>query len=119
MIFQGWRLDPILLLCQILSSGTALFFIGESLWLRGANDKSKQFYDNISQKETNIQEKNILLDEKLNLIPIISPIVTENFYQEKKLLLPYIMNASWETMNYTVPIDFLKTKSLNDKNLFY
>ena len=41
LIFQGWRLDPILLLCQILSSGTALFFIGESLWLRGANEKNK------------------------------------------------------------------------------
>src|SRR5690242_11874082 len=36
LIFQGWRLDPILLLCQILSSATAIFFIGESLCLRGA-----------------------------------------------------------------------------------
>jgi hypothetical protein len=39
LIFQGWRLDPILLLCQILSSATAIFFIGESLWLRGTNSK--------------------------------------------------------------------------------
>ena len=37
LIFQGWRLDPILLLCQFLSSGTAIFFVGESLWLRSAN----------------------------------------------------------------------------------
>ena len=34
LIFQGWRLDPILLLCQILLSGTTIFFISESLWLR-------------------------------------------------------------------------------------
>ena len=34
LILQGWRLDPILLLCQLLSSGTAIFFIAESLFLR-------------------------------------------------------------------------------------
>ena len=41
LIFQGWRLDPLLLLCQILSSATAIFFIGESLWLRGNKYKKK------------------------------------------------------------------------------
>jgi hypothetical protein len=40
LIFQGWRLDPILLLCQILSSATAIFFIGESLWLRGIKSQN-------------------------------------------------------------------------------
>ncbi|KAH9556048.1 hypothetical protein CY35_07G005800 [Sphagnum magellanicum] len=34
LIFQGWRLDPILLLSQILLSGTAIFFIAESLYLQ-------------------------------------------------------------------------------------
>lgn len=34
LIFQGWRLDPILLLCQFLLSATTIFFIAESLWLR-------------------------------------------------------------------------------------
>nr|YP_010881320.1 hypothetical chloroplast RF66 [Moerckia flotoviana]WIA67272.1 hypothetical chloroplast RF66 [Moerckia flotoviana] len=34
LFFQGWRLDPILLLSQILLSGTAIFFIAESLYLR-------------------------------------------------------------------------------------
>ena len=43
LIFQGWRLDPILLLCQILSSATAIFFIGESLWLRGTKSKNRNF----------------------------------------------------------------------------
>jgi hypothetical protein len=36
LVFQGWRLDPILLLCQTLSSATAVFFIVESLSLRSA-----------------------------------------------------------------------------------
>ena len=103
LIFQGWRLDPILLLCQILSSGTALFFIGESLWLRGANDKTKENVDNTSG-----QQQRILLDDPVNFNKIYSPIITENLYQEKKLLLPYIISASWETVNYTVPIDYSK-----------
>nr|YP_010932319.1 hypothetical chloroplast RF66 [Hormidiella parvula]WKT06000.1 hypothetical chloroplast RF66 [Hormidiella parvula] len=34
LIFQGWRLDPILLFCQICSTGTAFFFAWESLQLR-------------------------------------------------------------------------------------
>jgi hypothetical protein len=42
LIFQGWRLDPLLLLCQILSSATAIFFIGESLWLRSTKSKKKK-----------------------------------------------------------------------------
>lgn len=34
LLLQGWRLDPILLLCQSLSSGTAIFFVAQNLWLR-------------------------------------------------------------------------------------
>lgn len=58
LIFQGWRLDPILLLCQILSSATAIFFIGESLWLRGAKHSkninlfSSEYYIGRKQKNT-------------------------------------------------------------------
>ena len=44
LIFQGWRLDPILLLCQILSSATAIFFIGESLWLRGIKSQNTTLF---------------------------------------------------------------------------
>ncbi len=31
---QGWRLDPLLLFCQLLTAGTALGFAVESLRLR-------------------------------------------------------------------------------------
>ncbi len=63
LIFQGWRLDPILLLSQILLSGTAIFFIAESLYLR--NNKlnftifsKKRFIleKKISKKRINHQE---------------------------------------------------------------
>ncbi len=33
---QGWRLDPLLLFCQLLTAGTALGFAVESLKLRQA-----------------------------------------------------------------------------------
>ena len=35
LLFQGWRLDPILLLGQFLLSGSAIFFAVESIRLRG------------------------------------------------------------------------------------
>ena len=34
LFFQGWRLDPILLLSQILLGGSTIFFMAESLYLR-------------------------------------------------------------------------------------
>jgi hypothetical protein len=90
-------------LCQILSSGTALFFIGESLWLRSANEKRKDILDDRREKE-----QSILLDDPVKLKTLYSPISTENFYQDKKLVLPYIINTSWETAKYTLPIDYSK-----------
>jgi hypothetical protein len=44
LIFQGWRLDPILLLSQILLSGTAIFFIAESLYLRNNGINPNLFF---------------------------------------------------------------------------
>nr|WKT05776.1 hypothetical chloroplast RF66 [Entransia fimbriata]WKT05777.1 hypothetical chloroplast RF66 [Entransia fimbriata]WKT05895.1 hypothetical chloroplast RF66 [Entransia fimbriata]WKT05896.1 hypothetical chloroplast RF66 [Entransia fimbriata] len=34
LIFQGWRLDPILLFCQICSMGMSFFFAWESIRMR-------------------------------------------------------------------------------------
>lgn len=55
LIFQGWRLDPILLLSQILLSGTAIFFIAESLYLRN----SKITFTLFSKKKIILEKKNI------------------------------------------------------------
>jgi hypothetical protein len=41
LFFQGWRLDPILLLSQILLSGTTVFFIIENIYLRNSSPYSK------------------------------------------------------------------------------
>ena len=34
VVLQGWRLDPLLLFCQLLTAGTALGFALEALGLR-------------------------------------------------------------------------------------
>jgi len=64
LIFQGWRLDPILLFGQMLSSGTAIFFILESIKLRSLNNDSKK---EIGQKyfdiKTGINLKNKTIQE--------------------------------------------------------
>ncbi|GMH42331.1 hypothetical protein BSKO_10250 [Bryopsis sp. KO-2023] len=35
LIFQGWRLDPLLLLCQVMTCSVAAWFAAETLQLRG------------------------------------------------------------------------------------
>ena len=100
LIFQGWRLDPILLLCQILSSGTAFFFIGESLWLRSINLKKKRMSNNSKIN------KNIIPKKLLNLKNKTFSIYTEYWYQEIKIFVLSKNNNSWETINYIGPLDY-------------
>ena len=63
LIFQGWRLDPILLLSQILLSGTAIFFIAESLYLRN----TKINFTILSKKHF-VLEKKLLKKKKKKLL---------------------------------------------------
>jgi hypothetical protein len=103
LIFQGWRLDPILLLCQILSSGTAIFFIGESLWLRNTNIINTQ----AAQKNNKTQEK-INLKQSIDLSPFSGSMMTEYFYQDMKVLGNEKKNLYWQTLNYTLPLSYDK-----------
>nr|YP_010881238.1 hypothetical chloroplast RF66 [Fossombronia foveolata]WIA67191.1 hypothetical chloroplast RF66 [Fossombronia foveolata] len=75
LFFQGWRLDPILLLSQILLSGTSIFFVAESIYLRSNSDqaesrvekttessihfdgKSKYIYQNLKSKNRTSKQK--------------------------------------------------------------
>lgn len=102
LIFQGWRLDPILLLCQILSSGTAMFFIGESIWLRNANLKKNNLL-----KKINNDEKNIYLNNSLQTSKNQDGIFTTFYYQDIKISFNK-QNFCWQTVNYTLPIDYGK-----------
>ncbi|BDD77235.1 hypothetical protein Mp_Cg00060 (chloroplast) [Marchantia polymorpha subsp. ruderalis] len=83
LFFQGWRLDPILLLSQILLSGTTIFFIAESLYLR----KNLNFVKS-KKKSINLAKKNI------------HKYIYENFKLKKK----------WNELNYTRHIFYKKKK---------
>jgi hypothetical protein len=124
LIFQGWRLDPILLLCQILSSATAIFFIGESLWLRDNQSKKKFFFSQweiqdiknksvlsykdqkskssfFMEKEKNqdmrlyTYKKNTFLNNNIKNFNHYSLIQKDINYQEKKLSILYELNKTF------------------------
>nr|BDZ75740.1 Ycf66 protein [Fissidens protonematicola] len=80
LIFQGWRLDPILLLSQILLSGTTIFFIAESLYLRN----NKRNFTVFSKKKTVLKKEN--LKKKIN---------------SQKIKLKKKIYKRWEKVDYT------------------
>nr|YP_010587351.1 hypothetical chloroplast RF66 [Anomodon rugelii]WAB45869.1 hypothetical chloroplast RF66 [Anomodon rugelii] len=88
LIFQGWRLDPILLLSQILLSGTAIFFIAESLYLR-----NNKINFTIFSKE----KENPFILEKKDL--------KENTTY-KKMKLKKKIYKGWEKIDYTFFISY-------------
>nr|UGN11343.1 Ycf66 protein [Calyptothecium hookeri] len=88
LIFQGWRLDPILLLSQILLSGTAIFFIAESLYLRN----NKINFTIFSEKKNNpfILKKKDLKESTTY----------------KKMKLRRKIYKGWEKIDYTFFISY-------------
>ena len=91
LIFQGWRLDPILLLSQILLSGTAIFFITESLYLRNSKINPKFF----TKKNNN------------NHSFLIKKMIKKNIYYQKfKLKKSLSYYKKWEKINYTIYISY-------------
>jgi len=102
LIFQGWRLDPILLLCQMMSGVTAIFFITETLWLRNIQIETQKhnfdIYQNIFHtghindfKQISSHKKNINLTDSKQLV--------------KHHNLSTVTNSSF-TIDYTFPIDY-------------
>jgi len=96
LIFQGWRLDPILLFGQMLSSGTAIFFILESIKLRSLNNDSKkeigqEYFDiktGINFKNKTIQELNfpIQKNKKSNISRELKYTDPREYSKESELL---------------------------------
>ena len=96
LIFQGWRLDPILLFSQILSNIIAMFFIWEAIRLRKENiDKFCEIrtQNRIFQRYYNKQITFLLKDKKK---------------QENKIIIeriPYLSNKIKRYYYYN-PLDF-------------
>ncbi len=102
LIFQGWRLDPILLLCQMMSGGTAIFFIAETVWLRNIYIEKEQInfdiYQNMFDRKNVFFFKKQSLTESSTNIKNASEIVDNSYYFKK--------NANSTQIDYTLPIDY-------------
>nr|QWW92522.1 hypothetical protein [Amphidium sp. 49156] len=85
LIFQGWRLDPILLLSQILLSGTAIFFIAESLYLRNNKINFITF-----------SKKHFVLEKK----------ILRKTIDYQKIKLKRKIYKKWEKVDYTFFISY-------------
>ena len=102
LIFEGWRLDPILLLCQILSSGIAIFFIIESLLLRRSIGKTvKTMLFPLAEGSMNIKNKNAII--KYNKF------LKKKSYKQLKLIKKSSQTLRNRCHNYSNPIEYKKT----------
>lgn len=102
LIFQGWRLDPILLLCQMMSGVTAIFFITETLWLRNIQIENQKHNFDIYQNIFNTSRINEFKQVSSN-IKDINLTGSKQLIKNKKL--SSITNSSF-TIDYTFPIDY-------------
>ncbi len=64
LVFQGWRLDPILAFGQFLLTGTTIFFAAEAISLRGLTTKQAR-------------ERTPVVDEERSVSPVYSYAETE------------------------------------------
>nr|QWW93008.1 hypothetical protein [Cyathodium smaragdinum] len=90
LFFQGWRLDPILLLSQILLSGTTFFFIIETLYLR----------------KNGLKKNMISLSDRKTYRDLIKTILYKYVYQDFRLGL----ERKWHELKYTKQIFYSKRK---------
>lgn len=93
LIFQGWRLDPILLLCQMMSGGTAIFFIAETVWLRNIDiEKEQVIFDiNFFARKKSLTKNNASVKNFKEIV--------DNKYFSKT-------NTNLVQIDYTFPIDY-------------
>ncbi len=67
LIFQGWRLDPILQFGQLLLSGSAIYFAYESIKLRGiANEQAKEKSQIVDERPVSRRYKAEIEDRELD-----------------------------------------------------
>lgn len=92
LMFQGWRLDPILLLCQMMSGATAIFFIAETIWLRNIYIEKENFnfeiYENILRNNKSIfSQKNIYQKNKSNKKEISASMTRKKSFLKRDFFL--------------------------------
>jgi Ycf66 protein N-terminus len=105
LIFQGWRLDPILLLCQMMSGVTAIFFIAETIWLRNIDIEKQNVNFEMHQNLLKTNESIFLKHKKISKNTLsrqeISSLINKNKDLVKENIFFFNLN-----IDYTLPIDY-------------
>ncbi|MEA5535991.1 Ycf66 family protein [Crocosphaera sp. XPORK-15E] len=68
LLFQGWRLDPILQFGQFLLTGSAVFFAVESIRLRGATTEQARRGSSFVDDERRVSKTRVYTDAELDRI---------------------------------------------------
>lgn len=100
-------MDPILLLCQILLSGTTIFFIAESLWLRTNKITLTSKLSNFFFKTQNLfkSNHNIVYNKNQNQ-NLVNFKKSYKWYTNKRLTFVYKYVITLFSVDYVGPLDY-------------
>ncbi|MCU0536031.1 MAG: hypothetical protein MUD14_19255 [Hydrococcus sp. Prado102] len=84
LLFQGWRLDPILQFGQFLLTGAVIFFAVETVRLRGATAEQAKRNSPIVERDRQVSRKPVYTDAALDLQ--LEPYEDEDYYENNPRL---------------------------------
>jgi Ycf66 protein N-terminus len=84
LLFQGWRLDPILQFGQFLLTGSTIFFAVETVRLRGATAEQAKRNSPIVERDRQVSRKPVYTDAALDLQ--LEPYEDEDYYENNPRL---------------------------------
>ena len=82
LLFQGWRLDPILQFGQFLLTGATIFFAVETIRLRGATTEQARRNTPIVERDRPVSKTRVYEAE----LDRLEPYEDEDYYEEKRRL---------------------------------
>jgi hypothetical protein len=96
LLFQGWRLDPILQFGQFLLTGAAVFFAAETIRLRGATTEQARRSSPIVDEERKVSRTRVYTEAELDQLEPYE----EEQYEDNRRLRGYSDSRSSRGSNY-------------------
>jgi hypothetical protein len=97
LLFQGWRLDPILQFGQFLLTGAAIFFAAETIRLRGATTEQAKRSGSIVDEERRVSRTRVYTEAELDRL---EPYEDEDAYENNRRLRGYPEPRSSRSTGY-------------------
>ncbi len=98
LLFQGWRLDPILQFGQFLLTGSAIFFAVETIRLRGATTEQARRNSPFVDDERRVSKTRVYTEAELDQL---EPYEEEERYNDKRRLRGYEEPRSSRKSSYS------------------